>query len=263
MSLPETETPSHAPPAPGWSCPPGDLLAVLGERLAVVLPSSERGRAADLWARVDDGAGLGETLDALLDDGLSRLSDLVVVSREAARVVVVVRGSTLGVEVTTAAGTTEVVDGQDATTWVERSFEAVGSGRVVHHDRPGGPADQEPVVLASGLVRVSALSWGGGTEAPGAAAAGFAGSAGSGGSSVVAVEPSVGPDTEPHEGPEVVEEPEVVEGPGVVEGPEVVEAVEEPAVAEMERETPAPAPAAEPGGTRCADGGDRLPGPRA
>ena len=229
MSLPETEPrsdPSFPEGRPGaWSCLPGELLGVLGERLAVVLPSSERGRAAELWARVDGGADLAETLDALLGDGLSRLGDLVVVSREADRVVVVVRGGSLGVEVVTGTGETEVVDALDSSTWVERSFDAAGGGRVVHHDQPAGLAEHASLVLPAGLARISALGWGDVPVAP-------------------APDSAVpGPDTVPHEGPDVEDLPDPVDPVDPVHSAPVEEPTEAFTVPEPE---PEPVPEPEP-----------------
>ena len=71
---------------------PGGWFGIFGDHAIVVLPPSEKGRVAQLWQLVDDGAGFDEVLDALISDGLRELPGFVLVSESDADTKVVVRG---------------------------------------------------------------------------------------------------------------------------------------------------------------------------
>ncbi len=62
-----------------WSFRGGDWFGVFGQRTTVVLPPSERSRAAAIWELVDAGAGFDEILDALISSGLRELPGFVLV----------------------------------------------------------------------------------------------------------------------------------------------------------------------------------------
>jgi len=132
-----------------WTVRGGAWLGVLGEHTAVVLPPSERSRAAALWELVDDGAGFEETLDALIAPGLRGLSGFALVSRSGDETRVLLRGA-----ITAHFATPDEVvhlDGDGAATWVERILTGVTRIRleVPDHDHA------DDFVLAGGLVRMS------------------------------------------------------------------------------------------------------------
>lgn len=140
---------------------PGQWFGVLGSRTTVLLPPTERARAAALWPLVDDGADADVLLDALLSDGLRAVPAFVLATTaEDGSTRLLVRGR---LRVTVAAdGETVKVDGASATTWVERSWVSVSALSVVLDERPGGP----DLTVADGLVRLSRLQEP--AEAPGA-----------------------------------------------------------------------------------------------
>ena len=93
-----------------------------------------------LWELVDDGAGFDETLDALISAGLRELPGFVLVSEQDDETKVVIRGAA---RVHLAAGDEVVhVEGDDATTWVERSVAGVTRVRIEVADeaRAGEPS---------------------------------------------------------------------------------------------------------------------------
>ena len=130
---------------------PGGWFGIFGDHAIVVLPPSEKGRVAQLWQLVDDGAGFDEVLDALISDGLRELPGFVLVSESDADTKVVVRGSA------TARFTTPEVDvelaGAAATTWVEQSMTDV-TGLVIEL---GGEGEGPDLTVQNGLVRVSRI----------------------------------------------------------------------------------------------------------
>jgi pSer/pThr/pTyr-binding forkhead associated (FHA) protein len=140
-----------------WSFRGGDWFGIFGPRATVVLPPSQKARVAALWELVDDGAGFDETLDALISTGLRELPGFVLVSTEAAEdaedaeTKVVIRGAA---RVHLATGDEVVhVEGDDATTWVERSVTGVTRVRIeVADDAGSGDLDG---VLDGGLVRLA------------------------------------------------------------------------------------------------------------
>ena len=155
-----------------WRFAPGDWYAVLGEDVAVVLPPSERPRVAALWELADAGAGAEELLDAVLAGGVSRLSDLVLVSRADGLARVLVRGGATA-SVDGSSGPESVV-AEPGAVWSERLLPGDAFGRL-HLDGTDEPADLE---VGAGLVRVSTLEfgdWQGGGDA-GAHAGSYAGS---------------------------------------------------------------------------------------
>ncbi|WP_121256626.1 FHA domain-containing protein [Nocardioides ferulae] len=133
---------------------PGDWYAVLGPHVVVLLPPSQRQRAAATWSAVDAGAGFDEVLDAVLADGLRGLPAFALVGRrDPARsaVTALLRGPVRASF--TADGETVAVDGDAAVTWVERTFATVQEMVLVAEPVAAGP--QLPA--GDGLVRVSRL----------------------------------------------------------------------------------------------------------
>ncbi|MDF1604831.1 FHA domain-containing protein [Nocardioides sp. YIM 152315] len=132
-----------------WSFRRGDWFGVFGPRAAVVLPPSERSRVAALWELVDDGGGFDETLDALISSGLRALTGFVLVSTEGDVTRVVIRGAArahlaVGDEVLH-------VEGDAATTWVERSVPGMTRIRI----EVDGEADALDGLVDTGLVRLA------------------------------------------------------------------------------------------------------------
>jgi len=148
---------------------PGPWFAVLGRRVVVLLPPSEKSRVAALWELVDGGdEEFDVVLDALIATGLRELPGFVLVSGErrltGGETKVVLRGpARIELE---AGGETLHLDGASATTWVERSFGDTARLRVdlggddpLTDDLPGtgGPS----YVVDTGLVRLASLEIGG------------------------------------------------------------------------------------------------------
>lgn len=133
-----------------WSYQPGDWYAVFGPHVAVALPPGARSRVAALWEVVDAGAELGETLDALLAEGLRDLPDLALVADSDDGTTAIVRGAGrvhLAVD-----GEVVHVTAEGATTWVERSVQGVTWVRI--DTGAAAVGDDAPGELTSGLVRI-------------------------------------------------------------------------------------------------------------
>jgi pSer/pThr/pTyr-binding forkhead associated (FHA) protein len=128
---------------------PGAWFGIFGDYAIVVLPPSEKGRVAQLWQLVDDGAGFDEVLDALISDGLRELPGFVLVSESDSDTKVVVRGPATA-RFTTSDGEVELA-GTTATTWVERTMTGV-TGLVIEL---GGEGEGPDLTVQNGLVRVS------------------------------------------------------------------------------------------------------------
>ena len=133
---------------------PGSWFGIVGARAMALLPPTEKGRVAAVWALVDEGAGFDEVLDALISDGLRDLAGFVLVGSGDGVARVVIRGAATAVLVTPEG---EVrVEGAAASTWVEREVRHV-TGLRVEVDDEVGEADGELLTLRDGLVRVSTL----------------------------------------------------------------------------------------------------------
>ncbi len=133
---------------------PGDWFGIVGERAVVILPPTEKARVAGLWELVDGGAGFDVTLDALISGGLRDLPAFVLVSTGEGETRVVIRGparAEFHVD-----GEAVLLEGSDATTWVERSMVAVERMSIVLRDED---ADDElpSYVVDGGLFRISRL----------------------------------------------------------------------------------------------------------
>jgi hypothetical protein len=134
-----------------WSFRPGAWFGILGERATVVLPPSEKSRVAALWELVDDGAGFDETLDALISSGLRDLPGFVLVSQSGDETRVVLRGAASAHFAT--AGEVVHVEGDGATTWVERTLTGVTRMRIEVADEESS----DELVVAGGLVRIATV----------------------------------------------------------------------------------------------------------
>jgi hypothetical protein len=137
---------------PAWSYRGGDWFGIFGPSATVVLPPSEKDRVARLWELVDEGAGFDETLDALISAGLRELPGFVLVSEHESETKVVIRGAA-SVHLATGADVVHV-EGDDETTWVERSICGVTRVRIDVSDE-AGTADVLDGVLDGGLVRLA------------------------------------------------------------------------------------------------------------
>jgi hypothetical protein len=137
-----------------WSYRGGEWFGIFGRNAVVVLPPSEKARVAAVWELVDDGAGFDETLDALISSGLRDLPGFVLVSRDGDETRVVLRGEAHAHFATR----DEVVhvDGDQATTWVERTLSGVTRMHVGVFDE----AAPEDLAVVGGLVRISSAEWG-------------------------------------------------------------------------------------------------------
>ncbi|MFA6575574.1 MAG: hypothetical protein WCS84_09130, partial [Nocardioides sp.] len=135
-----------------WSYRPGDWLAIFGIATTLLLPGSEKARAAQLWDLVDGGAGFDETLDWVLAPGLSVLPAFVLIGTGEGPTKVIVRGAGVRATLTTEAETVEL-DGSTVTTWVERTLDRVTALSVEVGDGTEGPDH----LIRGGLVRVARI----------------------------------------------------------------------------------------------------------
>ncbi len=183
----------------------GAWFAVFGSATTLLLPGSEKARVADLWSRIDDGAGFDEVLDVLLQSGLGALPGFVLVSGDDGPTKVLARGP---VQVTGSADGEQVsIDGRDALTWVERTLDDVESlALVVLDDGSTEDTDDVDLPIVDGLVRVSRV------DQPAVAANADAdASSGTAGPAPAAVLPSaegLASEPEPEAGPEPEPVPE-------------------------------------------------------
>ena len=196
---------------------PGTWFGVVGDRALVALPPSEKHRVAALWELVDEGAGFDIALDALISTGLRDLPGFVLVSSDDGQTDVVIRGA--AVATFTVNGEDVVVEGSNATTWVERSLHGVERMRI--EVEPSGGKDDESsaaYIVDGGLFRISRLDETSGTDDLGRPVralhvveppetGGFVGLA------AVADEPVTEPEVEPEPEPEVEVEPELDDAP--------------------------------------------------
>jgi hypothetical protein len=131
---------------------PGDWYAVVGDRVTVLLPGSERGRVATLWDLADSGAGADALLDALLAGGLSSLDHFALVAHDDEATRLIVRGTPTAT--VSSAGGEDVLSAAPGTTWAEQVLAGVTSVRVSLDAE--GPADRH---LTPGLARVSVVEF--------------------------------------------------------------------------------------------------------
>lgn len=132
---------------------PGDWYAVVGDRVTVLLPGSQRGRVAALWDLADSGAGAEDLLDALLAGGLSSLDHFALVAHDDDSTRLIVRGAPRATVSST--GGEEILSAAPGTTWAERVLAGVTSVRVTLDGEAS--ADHR---LTPGLARVSAVELG-------------------------------------------------------------------------------------------------------
>jgi hypothetical protein len=130
---------------------PGSWILIAGRDVNVLLPESEKQRAASVWAVIDSGAGFAEALDAIVSAGLAGLSAFALVADEDGLTRAVVRGD-LRVELHTP-GDTTVVAGTG--TWAEQSLSDVEGVSVWAE-----PAGEQRLTLAEGLVRAAGFDLG-------------------------------------------------------------------------------------------------------
>jgi hypothetical protein len=189
---------------------PGPWFGILGTHATVLLPPSEKDRVTALWELVDTGAGFDEVLDALIAGGLRELPGFVLVSeaaagstREAGTVTkVVVRGAARA-RFTTADG--EVfLEGDESTTWVERSLTGVVASVLEVAGAADGPEVPVELRVDAGLVRVSRVEEPAEVVAPARSPE---------------PEPVAAPDPEPEPAPAPVEEHDTADQPAVRSGP--------------------------------------------
>lgn len=134
-----------------WSYRPGEWVAIFGAATTLLLPDSEKQRAAQLWELVDGGAGFDAVLDQVLAPGLSVLPAFVLIGTDEGPTKVIVRGAGVRATLTTDAESVEL-DGSTVTTWVERTLEGVTALSV---SVGGAGADGPDHLIDGGLVRVA------------------------------------------------------------------------------------------------------------
>ncbi|MBC2934910.1 FHA domain-containing protein [Nocardioides sp. zg-1228] len=132
---------------------PGDWYAVVGDRVTVLLPGSQRGRVAGLWDLADSGAGADALLDELLAAGLSSLDHFALVAHSDDATRLIVRGAPTAT--VASAGEDEIVTAAPGATWAERVLPGITSVRVTLTGE--GSADHP---LTAGLARVSVVEFG-------------------------------------------------------------------------------------------------------
>lgn len=190
----------------------GDWYAVVGDRVTVLLPGSQRGRVAGLWDLADAGAGADALLDALLADGLSTLDHFALVAHDEDSARLLVRGAPTAVVSTS--GGDDVVSAAPGTTWAERLLTGVSSVRVT---LTGDAAAEH--LLSPGLARVSVVEFGtptsvAATTETSATESGSTGAEEAEPEQLSVPEPAAAapePDPEPHPDPEPEPEPVAVD----------------------------------------------------
>ena len=123
---------------------------MVGDRVTVLLPASQRDRVAALWDLADSGADADAVLDALLAGGLSSLDHFALVAHDDDATRLIVRGAP-SAAVSTIAGD-ETVTAAPGTTWAERLVTGVTSIRLT---LTGDGAAEH--LLTPGLSRVSVV----------------------------------------------------------------------------------------------------------
>jgi len=144
---------------------PGNWFGIIGERATVLLPPTEKERAATLWSLVDAGGGFDDVLDALVAGGLATLPGFVLVAQESdddgqSEARIIVRGDDAALSIDTTSGVV-LLAGSSDTVWTEQTVPGVRRLAVVVEDL-GEPS----YIVSGGLVRV------GGIESPAAATTG-------------------------------------------------------------------------------------------
>ncbi|MBD8868466.1 hypothetical protein [Nocardioides donggukensis] len=129
---------------------PGDWFALFGERVGVLLPPELKARVAGLWELAHDGAGFDEVLDSLIVDGLRELPAFVLLGLDEGPSRILLRGAACA-ELALRDGGTVVLDGRDASTWVERSLTDVVATMLLVADS----WESSHFAMNDGLVRVS------------------------------------------------------------------------------------------------------------
>jgi hypothetical protein len=138
---------------------PGDWYAVVGERVTVLLPGSQRARVAGLWDLADSGADADALLDALLAEGLSSLDHVALVAHGDDATRLIVRGAPSAAVASTAGE--EIVSAAAGAAWAERLVTGVTSIRLT---LTGDGAAEH--VLTPGIARVSVVEFGTPSAAP-------------------------------------------------------------------------------------------------
>ncbi|MCY4725048.1 hypothetical protein NYO98_02075 [Nocardioides sp. STR2] len=184
---------------------PGDWYAVVGDRVTVLLPVSQRDRVAGLWDLADSGAAADALLDALLAGGLSSLDHFALVAHDDDSTHLIVRGAPTATVSST--GGEEIVSAAPGAAWAEQVLTGVTSVRVT---LTGEATADHP--LTPGVARVSAVELG----TPSASARPASPEAAAD-EPAAAVEPEREPEKEPEPGPEAAAaEPEPGPGPAPV-----------------------------------------------
>lgn len=132
---------------------PGDWYAVVGDRVTVLLPATQRGRVATLWDLADSGAAPDALLDALLAGGLSSLDHFALVAHDDDSTHLIVRGAPTAT--VSSIGGEEILSASPGATWAEQVLTGVTSVRVTLAGE--GSADH---ALTAGLARVSVVEFG-------------------------------------------------------------------------------------------------------
>jgi hypothetical protein len=176
---------------------PGDWYAVVGDRVTVLLPGSQRGRVAGLWELADSGADADALLDALLAAGLSSIDHVALVAHGDDSTRLIVRGAP-SASVTSADGE-ELVSAAAGAAWAERLVTGVTSIRVTLTG--DGTAEH---LLTPGIARVSVVEFGTPSAAPAVPTPPAAPTSAPAEVPVMAAEPAPERESEPEPEPEPV-----------------------------------------------------------
>lgn len=141
---------------PTRSYRPGDWFGILGEHAIVLLPPTEKGRVAEIWSMVDEGAGFEEVLDVLISSGLRDLPSFALVSTHGDHTRVLLRGE-VHASFTADDDTVELA-GDSSATWVERSLDSVSALTLSVGPETPSDTDGADLLIDGGLVRVAAVS---------------------------------------------------------------------------------------------------------
>lgn len=127
---------------------PGEWYAVIGDRVRLLLPASERARVARLWELVEEGAGVDDVLDLLVSRGLRDLPAFVLIGPAGDQTRVLARGDVVCTVL--ADGEDVRIEGHDRP-WAEERLARPARVRVEVAPDDGGA----PLPAGPGLVRLA------------------------------------------------------------------------------------------------------------
>lgn len=129
----------------------GDGHAVVADGVVVLLPSSARALAVDIWTAVDDGADFDGAVDVLVRGGIAAIGDVAIAGWRGGALRVLVRGAARA-RVSTPEGV-QSLEAAPGTIWTERLLDGASG---LELDLGTSATAESPA--PRGVLRVSALA---------------------------------------------------------------------------------------------------------